>query len=108
ALSELPRSILSEIEALEPTGAGNPGAIFISRGVQVLLYKKIGKQEHHLRLTLKDGGVVFDAVAFHQGHLADAMPERLDILYACEQNNYMGRSTLQLNIRDMKLAGEFY
>lgn len=106
ALSELHPRILSDIETLEPTGMDNPGAIFISRGVQVLRYKKIGKQDHHLRLTVSDGRVAFDAVAFRQGHLADAMPERLDILYAYEQNNYMGRSTLQLNIRDMKPAGE--
>ncbi len=103
---ELQPAILAHLDNLEPTGVGNPAVAFVTRNVRVLRHKKIGKDQRHLRLTLSDGRLTYDAVAFRQGNWADHMPEQVDILYAYEVNQYQGKSNLQLNIYDMKPAGE--
>jgi single-stranded-DNA-specific exonuclease len=102
ALKDLKPEILRDLEVLEPTGLGNREALFVSRHLRVTRARKIGSEQQHLRLTVTDGRVSFDAVAFRQGEWADAMPETVDLLYAYEVNNYQGRTTLQLNVRDIK------
>jgi single-stranded-DNA-specific exonuclease len=50
------------------------------------------------------GGVsLVDAVAFNQGPLAAKLPEGIwiDAVYTLETNDYNGRRTLQLNVRDL-------
>ncbi len=106
-LSQLdPKETLNAIEVLEPTGLSNPPVLFISRGLKVLRCKTVGREGSHLRLTITDGGPSYDAIAFRQGYWADAMPERVDLLYAYEKNHFNGRESLQLNVRDIKPSGE--
>jgi single-stranded-DNA-specific exonuclease len=57
-------------------------------------------------MTVNDNGLVFDAIAFRQGHWAEQMPARVDLLFAFEKNVFKGNVSLQLNVRDMKTAGE--
>jgi hypothetical protein len=56
-------------------------------------------------LLLRAGTNAFDAIAFRQGYWLDDMPDLIDIAYRFEINTYNGRSTLQLNIKDIKAAG---
>jgi single-stranded-DNA-specific exonuclease len=45
----------------------------------------------------------FNAIAFGQGHYAENMAKKIpfDICYAIEPNEWNGKVTLQLNIKDM-------
>jgi single-stranded-DNA-specific exonuclease len=101
-LKDLKPNLLKELDMLEPTGLGNPEAVFVSRDLRVKWPKKIGKEGQHLRMSVSDGHITYDAVAFRQGHWADQMPEKIDILYVFETNNYQGRESLQLNVRDIR------
>ncbi len=105
-LVELRPELLQYIEALQPTGYGNRQAAFVSRDVKVNSYRQIGKDSKHLRMTLSDRHITYDAVAFNQGAWAEAMPPAIDILYSYETNEYNGRTSLQLNVRDLKPAGQ--
>lgn len=104
-LSALHPSILSYMDKMQPTGQGNPDAVFVSRNLRVARARTVGADGQHLKLSLTDGKIYYDAIAFRQGHRADGLAERLDILYQFEQNEYNGKTTLQLNIRDMKQSG---
>jgi len=106
SFKELHPRVLSYLESIEPTGLGNPGAIFISRNVQVLYYREVGSDAQHLRLTLREGGIVQDAIAFRQGFWAKQLPNTVDILYSFERNYYRGRESLQLNVRDIKPSNQ--
>ncbi len=44
--------------------------------------------------------------AFSLGHLKPDLPQRVDVLYTFEANEYMGRTSLQLNLKDIKASGE--
>jgi single-stranded-DNA-specific exonuclease len=103
-LKELRPNLLRELDMLEPTGLGNPEAVFVSSNLKVKSYKKIGTEGQHLRMSVSDGYITYDAVAFRQGHWANQMPERIDILYVFETNSYQGRESLQLNVRDIRPA----
>ncbi len=93
--------IFNDLHLLEPTGRGNPEPLFASFGVTVESARTVGKEGKHLKLKLKPG---FDAIAFQQGHWAADMPERIDIAYRIEENVYMGRVNVQLNIKDIKAS----
>lgn len=95
-------SYLEEIELLQPTGMGNSDAVFVSRNLQVVSARTVGAEGLHLRLTVKDGGVTYNAIAFRQGHWAGHLPPYIDLMYNYEINVYNGQKTMQLNVIDLK------
>ena len=101
-LSELKPELLEHLQWMQPTGYGNPQAIFICRGVKVVNSKTVGKESDHLKFTVSDDWYTFDAIAFRQGHWQAQMPKRVDLMYAFEVNEFRGRKTLQLNVRDIR------
>ena len=103
-LKQLDPGLLKEIEMLEPTGQNNRSPLFVSYKVDVRGARTVGKDKSHLKLILSQDGVTFDAIAFRFGHLVNEIPGQIDILYAFEMNEFNGRQTLQLNIKDLKFA----
>lgn len=101
-LHELKPELLHFMEWMQPTGQGNPQAVFVSRGLKVIRARGVGKDNAHLKLAVSDGRITYDAIAFRQGMWMEAMPAFIDILYSFETNEYNGRETLQLNVRDLK------
>ncbi len=105
SLTELRPELLKHLSYLQPTGYGNPEAVFVSRNVQVKSARTVGADGSHLKLAVSEGRVTFDAIGFRLGHLAAGLPPRVDVLYTFESNEYNGRSSLQLNLKDVKPAG---
>lgn len=99
-----PGLLLPYLDRLQPTGMSNPDAVFISRRLHVTQARAIGKDQTHLRLIVTDGNIYYDAIAFRMGAWATQIPERVDLLYTFERNNYQGREGLQLIVRDLKPA----
>ena len=97
--------ILSDIAALQPTGRGNPDALFCSRNCRVVSARQVGSESTHLKMTIQAGSQIFDTIAFRQGYWYNDLPELVDIAYTFEINSYMGRQNLQLNIKDIQPAG---
>ncbi len=101
-LSDLKIDLLNQIEMLEPTGYGNPGVQLVTRGLQVRNAKPVGAEARHLKLTVGDGRVVYDAIAFRQGEWMGKLPAFVDLLYRFEVNEFNGQKRFQLNVRDLK------
>ena len=97
-----PREVFDALAKIEPAGQGNPEVVFCSRSVQVYRYSTVGKDGSHLRMTLKDGKVIYNAIAWRQGHLAEGMPQQVDLVYTFEKNVYKGEETIQLNVKDLR------
>ena len=93
--------ILQAVDQLEPTGASNPSALFCSRNCRVLRANTVGKGEH-LKLLLGAGNNQLEGIAFRQGALLETLPDYVDIAYTFEINEFNGRSTMQLNVRDIQ------
>ena len=106
SLPQLSFEVINHLEYLEPTGYGNPSAVFVSRDVRVKSFRTVGSEGKHLKVTLDDEcGGVMDCIGFRMGALHSSLPPRVDILYHLEVNEYNGRKSLQLNLKDVKPAG---
>ncbi len=104
-LSDLTFDVHKFLDYLQPTGYGNPDAVFVSRNCLVRAKRTVGADAKHLKLTLSDGRNNFDAIGFRLGPLLNELPERVDVMYSFETNEFNGRTSLQLNLKDIKPAG---
>ncbi len=103
-LHQLKPDVLHQLALLEPTGFGNPQVNLVSRGLSVRSVRTVGAEARHLKLTVSDGQIVYDAIAFGMGEWLGRMPAAIDLMYRFETNEFNGRTSLQLNVRDLKPA----
>jgi single-stranded-DNA-specific exonuclease len=73
--------------------------------------RAVGDTGAHLKLHLKsadpESSISFDGISFFQGHWNDALVKQnaaVDILFVLEENEWNGKITLQLNVKDIRLA----
>jgi len=105
-LSEMDEVTQTQLEQLKPYGRDNPQPLFASYDVRVLGQRAVGKKEvRHLKLTLSDGRITRDGIAFREGEWAGKLPDRVDIVYHLEANEWNDRRRLQLNVQDIRPAG---
>jgi single-stranded-DNA-specific exonuclease len=104
-LGELNWEIYQELSHLEPFGFGNPTPVFAARGVRVLVPPRVLK-EKHLKLRVAQGATAFDALGWGMaGRSVELRPgEALDLAFTLDENSYQGERTLQLIIRDFRVA----
>ncbi len=105
-LSDLNFDLLKQLGEFEPTGYGNAEAVFVSRDVKVKSSRTVGAEGRHLKIAFEDERrATVDAIGFRLGDMQPALPPRVDILYTFEPNEYNGRTSLQLNLKDIRPAG---
>ncbi len=105
-ISEVRNILLRDLEKLQPTGMGNPDAVFVSRNVEIIHPRLIGAEKQHLKFTCQAGDYLLDAVAWRQSDWIRSLPGKFDLVYAIEENEYKGSRTLQINVRDMHPSGQ--
>ena len=102
-LGEADDALLHAINRLRPLGAGNPEPVWGVRSVQVPGQPRI-VGDRHIKFLVASGGTQMEAIAF--GMADREIPAGdLDILFNLRENTYMGRRSLQLNIRDFRAHG---
>lgn len=95
--------LLEKIKQFEPFGSGNPEPLFISRNVEIDSMKAIGQNGKHLKFKLKQGAKYIDAIGFGLGESIISLKKSIiDIIYHFNINSYMGNTSMQLKIRDIK------
>lgn len=105
-LNQITQKFFNILKQMEPFGPGNLSPVFMSSCVYDTGSAKIVGDAHlKLRLT-QDGLTSFDAIAFG---MAEFYPRILkgipfDVCYCVEENEYRGNITLQLRIKDIRLA----
>jgi single-stranded-DNA-specific exonuclease len=103
-LNDLTIDLLQELEKLAPFGQGNPEPRFGARGLEVLSARTVGN--NHLKLRLRQqGGTAFDAIAFNRGNLLGKQVRegaRLAAVFTPRLNAWNGKTTVELDIRDIK------
>ncbi len=93
-----------QVTELAPFGAGNPRPLFAAAGVEIIDGPRALK-ERHLKMTLRQDGRTFRAVAwraierqaFLQEHRA-----RLDFAFSLDQSMYNGDTYLELTVADAR------
>jgi len=85
---------------MAPFGQSNPSPVFLSRSVSVVDCRTMGNNGGHLRLKLKQGGMVWNGVAFRLGNCLSEIAPFIDIVYNLEEDRWNGNQNLRLNIID--------
>ncbi|MBI3242864.1 MAG: single-stranded-DNA-specific exonuclease RecJ [Chloroflexi bacterium] len=99
---ELSLELALALRQLEPCGYGNPAPLFSAHDLEVKYPKAIGADGSHLKLYLSDGTSKVEGVAFRQAHWLKNMPNRVDVVYALELNEWQGETKLQMNVKDLR------
>lgn len=100
---EVSGKTIQDLRLLEPYGENNMPPIFMYKNIKVDSIRTLSNDKH-LKLNVKDGNIVFDAIAFNMGDKKDSirMGDKVDILFHLEINKFNGRETIQLNVKDIK------
>jgi single-stranded-DNA-specific exonuclease len=95
------------LSQFEPFGPGNLRPIFVSRDVEVVGVPTIvGKG--HLKMKVKQNGSgAFDVIGFNMHEylpvIRNGDDNQLNIAYSLEENEWNGRRTLQIRLRDVEV-----
>jgi len=114
SLSELNPRFLHILREFAPYGPGNMRPIFLTRNVEILGTPKIVGKDH-LKIKLREGQTVFDAIGFGLGSLLEKVKTNgndLDIVFSVDEHEFApaggtGAVPLpQLKIKDIRKSGE--
>lgn len=115
-LKFLNEAFVQSLKVMEPFGKGNPEPVFASKKVKLKKLQRIGKKMNVLKYIFEDDGVEVEGISFQK---TDEIIERLkgkrnvqynenennesfvNIAYTPKVNTYMGKNTVQLQIKDI-------
>lgn len=94
------------LERFQPFGPENMAPVFVSRRVKTMACQPVGNNGTHLKLSFaRQNAEPVGAIAFGQSDMIDIFRESggvVDIAYSVELNVFRGKSSVQLNIKDIK------
>ena len=88
-----------ELERMKPFGMGNPEPVFLLRGARIEESRVL--KGGHLKLKLSSGGRTFDAIGFGMAEKG-VDSGRVEILFSPGMNEWKGKKTLQLLVKDLR------
>jgi len=105
-LEEVTPEFYRHLDRFQPFGPENTAPIFISRRVKTLACQPVGNNGTHLKLSFaRHNAEPIAAIAFGQADMMDTFRDSggvVDIAYSVEINEYRGKRSVQLNIKDIK------
>lgn len=109
---ELPLSVLSDgimhqIDKLEPYGEANAEPLFLASDVRLDgPPRRVGADQSHLMVNLRQGAKVYKAIAFKMGARADELlpGTPIHIAYKPMWNTFRGRTQLEIQLLDFQVG----
>ncbi len=108
--SDITPKFVRILKQFAPFGPGNMSPLFRTDNVVDNGYSRQVGAGKHLKLSLiqpnSEDKTPFNAIAFQQGDLYDRIHkgEPFSICYHIEENFWQGKTSLQLNVKDIKFA----
>ena len=104
-LSEITPKFFRIIQQMAPFGPMNMKPTFTSTCVRDNGYgKQVGADKTHLKLNIFQGEnqKTYNAIGFNLGAKIALVSDEFDIVYALDENEWNGRKTVQLLLKDLK------
>ena len=101
-LIEINKEMVASLKQLEPFGEGNKTPIFAFKNLKIDSIRALSEGKH-IKMTLKDGNTIVNAIGFNLGYLADEyrIGDKIDVVGTLEINSFNGVDNLQINIKDV-------
>ncbi len=93
------------VDALAPTGIGNPDPLFLLNAATLTSVRLVG-DGRHARLTLDLGGVTAEGIAFGRPDAADLAGGSVDLVARVSRSTYRGQARTELQVMDLRRSGE--
>jgi len=106
-LALIDRRFIRLLDSLEPYGPGNRRPVMASKGVRAAGSPRlVGDRSGHLKCAFSQSGVTLDAIGFDMAdHFEKLLLDQpLDIAYVVEENEWQGRTKVQLQLKDIKVG----
>lgn len=113
ALSEITQRFYRILKQFAPFGPHNMTPVFVTEDVfDAGTSRRVGKNQEHLKLDLVEPDVnsgIFPGIAFNQSDAYEAITSGtpFDICYTIAENEFRGKTNLQLYIKDIKIRDIF-
>lgn len=105
-VSYITEELISQFDRLDPFGKGNEKPLFADRDLTISRIALIGKNKNVLKMNLTDSeGYSVEAVWFHAEENALELwkcGDRVLVLYYPSVNEYNGKRTIQIVIKEMR------
>ena len=103
--SSINKEMVESLKELEPFGEGNKMPVFAFKNLKIDSIRALSEGKH-LKLTLKEGNTVVNAIGFNMGGLAEEyrIGDKIDVVGVLEVNTFNGVDTLQINMKDIMKA----
>jgi single-stranded-DNA-specific exonuclease len=103
---EIAPELVQALAKLEPYGESNPAPVFLTRGLEVVNVRQVGKEGNHLKLTVAYGRRAFDAIGFGMGASTSwiEVGAEVDLAYTPEFNEFNGNVGMQLRLSGVRQA----
>ncbi|MCA9733987.1 MAG: single-stranded-DNA-specific exonuclease RecJ [Deferribacteres bacterium] len=103
-LSDIDDKFLRVLKMMAPFGPQNSRPVFSSKGIKIVGTPTI-VGNNHLRFRASQDNVAIDAIGFNLGDLIHRLhgnTDDVEIAYYIEENEWQGRISTQLRIRDIR------
>lgn len=101
-LSDINKEMVESLNKLEPFGEGNEMPIFAFKNLKIDSIRALSEGKH-IKMSLKDGNSIINAIGFNLGHLAEEyrIGDKIDVVGILEINSFNGVESAQINIKDV-------
>lgn len=100
--------LINNIKKLEPFGSGNPEPIFVSKNIDVLTSRVVGKSQNVIQFTFGDNNCSVKGIGFNsikEKFEQEGSPMKVDIMYTVDINEWPANVfNPQLNIIDIVVS----
>jgi single-stranded-DNA-specific exonuclease len=104
-LDAVSEELVTLLETLEPFGNGNSQPVLRTDNLLVLGQRRMGADGQHVKLTLQDGSIKLDMLAFNAPAHFFAQPgDRVTVWYQPDINEWQGRRSVEGRILHIECA----
>jgi len=100
-LNDVTEGLVNELDNLAPFGEANPEPLLCSTGLGIADCKVVGN--NHLKMRVKQGRTVRDAIGFGMGNLNLSPGINLDTAFIPQINLWNGGKSIQLKLKDVRI-----
>ncbi|MBF8250784.1 MAG: exonuclease RecJ [Deltaproteobacteria bacterium] len=100
-LNDVTEDLVKELDNLAPFGEANPEPLLCSTGLGIADCRVVGN--NHLKMKVKQGGTVRDAIGFGMGNLNLSPGINLDTAFIPQINIWNGGKSIQLKLKDVRI-----